>query len=118
MSDHIRIDISGCSGLRCCQQLAQLVHSWGSCPRHCRLGAAVVIGGTLIQVWADSSLRQEGDWFAAIRAGNVLEILGQDGYVWSIALRLVGAVLVIAGLAMKTRVAPSVAQPRESSETF
>ena len=83
-----------------------------------RLGAAVVIGGTLIQVWADSSLRQEGDWFAAIRAGNVLEILGQDGYVWSIALRLVGAVLLIAGLAMKTRVAPSVAQPRESSETF
>ena len=82
-----------------------------------RVSAVLAIVGTLVQVWARSSMRQDGDWTAALNPTALGDLLA-GGYGWSIALRLSGAVLVAVGTWLAFRPAPRAAQSRQGDEPY
>jgi copper transport protein len=66
----------------------------GALARLVRWAAIAAIAGTVLQLAARSTIRQDGDWSAGINPESLRDILSSD-YGWSISLRIVGSLLLL-----------------------
>ncbi|NQU37552.1 MAG: copper resistance protein CopC/CopD [Actinobacteria bacterium] len=60
-----------------------------------RWAAAAAIVGTVLQLAARSTIRQDGDWAAGLSSDSLRDIMASD-YGWSIGLRVLGSLLLLA----------------------
>lgn len=83
--------------------------------RRVRWSGAILVVGTGIQIIAQSAVIQGGDWAAAITPGSLGESF-EGSFGWSILLRLVGGILIVAGTIAAFKPAPTAALATTHSE--
>ncbi len=82
-----------------------------------RFSAALLIAGSIIQILARSTMRQDGDWAAGLNPANVADLLGSGTYGVAVGLRLLGGVLILAGVWAAFATAPKAALATTHQET-
>ncbi len=74
-----------------------------------RWSAALLIGGSCIQVAARSTMRQDGDWAAGLSPASIADLLGSGTYGVAVGLRMLGGVLILVGVWTAYATAPKAA---------